>query len=68
MDLTEAEEIKKRWQENTEELYKKDLHDQDNHYYYYNYYYYLTIPCGLQDLSSLTRNRTQAHGSETTES
>ena len=31
MDLTEAEEIKKRWQENTEELYKKDLHDQDNH-------------------------------------
>ena len=31
MDLTEAEDIKKRWQENTEELYKKDLHDQDNH-------------------------------------
>ena len=31
MDLTEAENIKKRWQENTEELYKKDLHDQDNH-------------------------------------
>ena len=31
MDLTEAEEIKKRWQEYTEELYKKDLHDQDNH-------------------------------------
>ena len=31
MDLTEAEEIKKRWQENTEELYKKDLHDPDNH-------------------------------------
>ena len=28
-DLTEAEEIKKRWQENTEELYKKDLHDPD---------------------------------------
>ena len=28
MDLTEAEEIKKRWQEYTEELYKKDLHDQ----------------------------------------
>ena len=32
MDLTEAEEIKKRWQEYTEELYKKDLHDPDNHY------------------------------------
>ena len=32
MDLTEAEDIKKRWQEYTEELYKKDLHDLDNHY------------------------------------
>ena len=31
MDLTEAENIKKRWQEYTEELYKKDLHDPDNH-------------------------------------
>ena len=31
MDLTEAEDIKKRWQDQTEELYKKDLHDQDNH-------------------------------------
>ena len=31
MDLTEAQDIKKRWQEYTEELYKKDLHDQDNH-------------------------------------
>ena len=31
MDKTEAEDIKKRWQEYTEELYKKDLHDQDNH-------------------------------------
>ena len=31
MDLTEAEDIKKRWQEYTEELYKKDLHDSDNH-------------------------------------
>ena len=31
MDLTEAEDIQKRWQEYTEELYKKDLHDQDNH-------------------------------------
>ena len=29
--LTEAEDIKKRWQEYTEELYKKDLHDPDNH-------------------------------------
>ena len=31
MDLTEAEVINKRWQEYTEELYKKDLHDPDNH-------------------------------------
>jgi len=31
MDLTEAEDMKKRWQEHTEELYKKDLHDPDNH-------------------------------------
>ena len=31
-DLTEAEDIKKRWQEYTEELYKKDLHDPINHY------------------------------------
>ena len=32
MDLTEAKDIKKMWQEYTEELYKKDLHDSDNHY------------------------------------
>ena len=31
MDLTETEDIKKRWQEYTEELYKKDLHDPNNH-------------------------------------
>ena len=31
VDLTEAEDIKKRWKEYTEELYKKDLHDPDNH-------------------------------------
>ena len=31
MDLTEAEDIKKTWQEYTEELYKRDLHDSDNH-------------------------------------
>ena len=31
IDLTEAEDIKKRWQEYTEELYKKNLHDPDNH-------------------------------------
>ena len=31
LDLTEAEDVKKRWQEYTEKLYKKDLHDPDNH-------------------------------------
>ena len=31
MDLTEAEDVNKRWKEHTEELYKKDLHDPDNH-------------------------------------
>ena len=31
MDLTEAEDIKKRWQEYTEELYRKDFHESDNH-------------------------------------
>ena len=31
MDITEAEDIKKRWQQSTEELYKNDLHDPDNH-------------------------------------
>ena len=37
MDLTEAEDIKKRWQEYTEELYKKDLHDTDNLYGFITY-------------------------------
>ena len=37
MDLTEAEEIKKRWQEYTKELYKKHLHSPDNHDGDYNY-------------------------------
>ena len=32
MDLTEAEDIKKRWQEYTEELFRKDLHEPDNHH------------------------------------
>ena len=32
MDLTEAEDMKKRWQEYTEEIHKKDLHDPDNHH------------------------------------
>ena len=37
LDLTEADDIKKRWQEYTEELYKKDLHDPDNQYVVINH-------------------------------
>ena len=37
MDLTEAKDIKKMWQEYTEELYKKDLHDLDNHHGVFTY-------------------------------
>ena len=37
MDLTEADDIKKRWQEYTEELYKKDLHDPDNYDHSYDH-------------------------------
>ena len=50
MDLTKAEDIKKWWQENTEELYKKDLHDPDNHLILLRYNKYssdLTMYMGL---------------------
>ena len=46
MDLTEAEDIKKRWQEYTEELYKKDLHDPDN----YDAAYYQNSVSPLKDI------------------
>ena len=47
MDLTEAEDIKKRWQEYTEELYKKDRHDPDNHDCREPAYYILSAYCIL---------------------
>ena len=51
MDLTEAEDIKKSWQEYTEELYKKDLHDPDNHDG-------VILECEVQwALESITRNK-----------
>ena len=50
MDLTEAEDIKKRWQEYTEELYKKDLHDPDNHD---GVKYPLGVSNFLEEISSL---------------
>ena len=46
MDLTEAEDIKKRWQEYTEELYKKDLHNPDNHDDVINYLELDKLECG----------------------
>ena len=66
-DLTEAEDIKKRWQEYTEELYKKDLHDPDNHDGMITYLEPDFLECGLGmksswnevkwALESITRNR-----------
>ena len=58
MDLTEAEEIKKRWQEYTEELYKKDLHDQDNHDGMTTHLEPDILECEVNwDLASITMNK-----------
>ena len=56
MDLTEAENIKKRWQEYTEELYKKDLHDQDNHDGVITHLEPDTLECEVK-LESITMNK-----------
>ena len=59
MDLTEAEDIKKRWQEYTEELYKKDLHDQDNHDSVITHLEPDIRECEVKwALGSITRNKT----------
>ena len=58
MDLTEAEDIKKRWQEYTEELYKKDLHDPDNHNAVITHLEPDILECeGMCALGSITMNR-----------
>ena len=58
MDLTEAEDIKKRWQEYTEELYKKDLHDQDNHSGVITHLEPNTLECEVKcALESITTNK-----------
>ena len=58
MNLTEAEHIKKRWQEYTEELYKKDLHDPDNHNVVINHLEPDTLECEVKwALGSITRNK-----------
>ena len=61
MDITEAEDVKKRWQEYTEELYKKDLHDPDNHNGVITHTDILApdiLDCEVKwDLESITKNR-----------
>ena len=58
MDLTEAEDIKKRWQEYTEELYKKDLHDPDNHDGVITHPEIDTLECKVKwALGSITMNK-----------
>ena len=58
LDLTEADNIKKRWQEYTEELYKKDLHDTDNHYVVINHLELDILECEVKwALGSITTNK-----------
>ena len=58
MDLTEAEDIKKRWQEYTEELYKTDLHDPDNHYAVITHLEPDILECKVKwSLRSITTNK-----------
>ena len=60
MDLTEAEDIKKRWQEYTEELYKKDPHDLDNHDGVITHLEPNILECEVKwALESITRNKTK---------
>ena len=59
MDLTEAKDIKKMWQEYTEELYKKDLHDPDNHYGVITHLEPDILECEVKwALGSITTNKT----------
>ena len=58
MDLTEAEDIKKRWQEYTEELYKKNLNDPDNHDGVITHLEPDILECEVKwALESITRNK-----------
>ena len=57
-DLTEAEDIKKRWQEYTEELYQKDLHDPDNHDGVITHLELDILECEVkEDLGNITMNK-----------
>ena len=63
MDLTEAEDIKKRWQEYTEELYKKDLHGPDNHDGGTTHLEPHNLECGVKwALESITTNKASGGG------
>ena len=63
MDLTEAEDIKKRWQEYTEELYKKDLHDPDNYNGVITHLEPDILECEVKwALGSITMNKAKASG------
>ena len=63
MDLTEAEDIKKRWQEYTEELYKKDLHNSDNHDGVITHLEPDTLECEVKwALESITTNKARGGG------
>ena len=58
MDLTKAEDVKKRWQEYTEELYKKDLHDPDNHHGVITHIESDILECEVKwTLESITTNK-----------
>ena len=58
MDLTKAEDIKKRWQEYTEEIYKKDLHNPDNHDGMINHLEPDTLECEVNwAFGSITMNK-----------
>ena len=61
MDLTEAEDIKKRWREYTEQLYKKDLHDPDNHNCVITHLEPDILECKVKwSLRSITMNKASA--------
>ena len=68
MDVTEAEDIKKRWQEYTEELYKKDLHDLDNHDGVITHLEPDILECEVKwDLGTITMNKASRGGGITVE-
>ena len=63
MDLTEAEDFKKRWQEYTEELYKKDLHNPDNHDHVINHLEPDILECKVkQTLGNITTKLREVMG------